>query len=374
MNLDGIFSKALEESGSVAPDAREKFAEIFGLKWLDKFVEANTLLREEYINLGLADLITKCVKSPIKKHHITTCRQPDLWQIFVQKCAQEGYPFLSLSFVITADILYQKLEGQSAGELNAFYARDAVRPDKYPHRAFLYDLMALAPDVLKLFSKLLPAFPLESDRGSAHLKELAQGMARALPAYTPPAVPVKAVEEPEKAAEKPSCRGEKPPPTKAAVGSGHPIFSTFELPSSLNTLCRAIAEKAEDKAVDGLLYDNRGLASWRDRFVKSLALVVWLLPRRDKEVGCVLRSLWDIVYLMGARDKKNVELNAPQDIVLALWEPALYSALVYLTIKALETFGDELTLQIDVANVVLNKSSIEKLRTHQLVLGCFIKD
>jgi hypothetical protein len=74
--------------------------------------------------------------------------------------------------------------------------------------------------------------------------------------------------------------------------------------------------------------------------------------------------------LLSARDKKEVNLDSPQDISLALWEPALYTTLVELTLKSFELFKEKADFEVNVGKATkFNKNLLGKLKDHQLILG-----
>lgn len=369
--MNEIFEKACEEVKSLGTDEKtmERFRSVTQKKWLETFVNNEFPSYEDNKNAGAAKLIDKFVG----RDKLIFCSDRWLWQSCIAKTASEGCPYTSFTFLLLADALYQKL-----GALEDFYKIEEA-PNR-PYQKFMNGLLTDMAHNYDHYQELDPYLDKVLETGiSEPLKKLVVALKEAIPKPEPepepqqqpaPAQQVQALALPAAAVPQTVVVQARPEYEQ------DPFFKVFLLADQLDTICKVVYQDIKkgkhinEAEIISYLQQSLGMPSLRHKFIVNLNILYWYLNKGNEKTIFILRSLWDIVFQLAARDKKDISLDAPQDIVLAMWEPGLYMALVKRTIEAFEKFGDKCSFTV--SGKKFDTTVLEKLKMHEFALGIFV--
>ncbi len=370
--IQEIFKKALESHIFKNETIKENFKSLQNCEWIPLFSSEITPSPEDFKEEPILSLLEKFLltKKLFKSDSI------GLWQSLIQKSAQSSYPFLSFSFLIIADRLFQKVKK----EADFYVLEERLKGGKIPYRHFMENFMQLKADTIEYFIPLRNFLPLKETSISPILKKFSEDLCSALPQnLSQPEAMQNIVSEEETTisqnTENIESSGrviEKEDVYELEKIKSHSIFGAFVPPLSLLEICKAAIGNKQEQILK-LLSENIGFTSWRDRFAKNIVLLYWALQNnKEKEIVWIAKSLWDTVFSLGARNKAEIDMDKPQDIILALWEPHLYCILVHLTLQAFDKLGES-KFKFNVGpNSIQNV--VEKLRSHSFILGVFIQE
>lgn len=380
--IETIFQKALDEPILKKEALAEKFKIFVAMDWLTSFSDELVISPSDYQGESLHVLMERYFlhrKFP-KSDNV------GLWQCFIQQSAISGYPFLGLSFLIVADRLFHQVKKESE-----FYVlEERLQGKSVPYRNFIENLLKLKPDTIGNFVLLRELLPITDPGTSSFLQKFSENFKSALATLPMPQASSPSHEHPRSSTNgiEHSIEAKKPPepvvaesekglqPQKMPLGGllhplkNHPIFGSFLPPLSLLELAGVAMENKTNEILK-LLGESAGFTSWRDRFAKNIVLFYWALQNnKEKEMIWSAKSLWDTVFSLGARAKQEINLDTPQDMILALWEPHLYCVLVHLTLQAFDKLGES-KFKINLGSYPI-ANVVEKLRSHPFILGIFI--
>lgn len=363
-----IFDKACEEIADLGADekTKENFRTLTQKKWLEDFHSDEFPSYEENKHLGAARLIEKFVG----RNKLGQCSDKWLWQSCIGKTAQESCPYTSFTVLLLADALYQKLEG-----IEEFYKVEADA--KRPYQQFMNGLLQDMPKHYDYYEVLKPHLDKVLETGiSEPLKKIIGDLKAAIPEPEPEPAPAPAVAGAESAGSQPAAQPGQPGVPLRPEYEKEPFFKSFLLTEALETICTVVyndIHKGKTLTEEQLvkLQQSLGMPSYRHRFITNLNVLYWYLHKGNEKAVYILRSLWDMVFQLAARDKKDINLDAPQDIILALWEPGLYIGLVKLTIEAFVKFGEN-KCSFTIGGKKFDNSAIDKLKSHEFMIGVHI--
>lgn len=365
--MKAIYEKALEEVASISsiPQIKDKFSQLTQKKWMAGIDISKFPSYGDHKHLGL----TKLLERMLARNILTKSEEIWLWQSFIQQCFESNYPYTGFTFLLLGDVFFQQ-----QNKIDKFY----TIPDGAinPYQKFFKALLTQEQNTLDLLQVLKVHLPIEDDMYSQTLRTLTQEIKEKLP---DPVEETKEEESQEKKQEQSAGTSQGTVVEKVTVEKNplldHPFFSSFLLPQEIQDICKAVMdEKISDMQIFEIFSETKGIYSWRHRFIKNLVMLSWFIDKgREVEVANVLKSLWNMVFLLAGRDKKDITLDSPQDIVLAMWEPSVYIHLVRLTIDAfsrIESFKEK-KFEIVTLKIKINQDAIEKLKNHPFMLGFF---
>jgi len=377
--MDIIFEKAKNEFFQMFPDfhnnkeERDEFLSNFdlllGQEWIKEIqedTESNQVLIEDLQNSDYNYVIFSFFYEQQYKS-----LEKQLWQYIIASCSNQ-YPFLSFSLLIVADKLFSK-----KSQLDNFYScpeKDQLK-NLNSHEIFFYNLIKLENDDLNYsYQALKNHLPLKKNKGySSQLVEITENLYKYLCS-----TPKKNQDTKNNNSEKnqiqckESYKDEDLTQNQDKL-SNNEIFYNL-LSDKQKNIYQDINEGLDSKLIEKNFTCIDQPSSWRDQFLKNLLILYWKKRTGQKdELLFILRSLWQTVRLLGSRNKTNnakqpINIENPQDIILALWEPQLYIILVQCTIQILKNYKD---LILKVGDFEFNHEVISQLRCHQYKLGIY---
>lgn len=375
--MQQIFEEAKKEIQTICGNPRvvERFGQLIQKKWLKSLEIEKFPAYDDNKHLGMSQLIERFLMRNI----LPKSDEQWLWQTIIEKTSNAGYPNASMSFWILGDLLF-KIRNKTEN----FYSTPE-KPQR-PYQKLFQNLLTKKPEFWKIYSPIKQHLSWDDEELSENFRKLLEEMKSKIPDLEvekkdPPKEKTKTTSEKTTPSSTPAPGKQKAPSSEKTIEKvlveaknpllDHKVFQHFLFSPRLETLCKAIIDKKSEGDIEKILQEIQGIYPWRDRFIKSLALLYWNIEKKkDDNISSLLKSLWSIVFLLSARDKKEVNLDSPQDISLALWEPALYTTLVELTLKSFELFKEKADFEVNVGKATkFNKNLLGKLKDHQLILG-----
>ena len=360
MAIKEIFTKAKNEIQKLlAEEERDTIEKV--LKKFDSLTESLLMgqfkPKEGLPKLSLDDLkessFTNSIYSFFFKE-VYLYKNKDIWLHFIVKTAKFKCPFVSFSFLIAADIIFEK------------NFLDYLEMDD--HVKFLIQLQLKSSEVssnLRLYKECLDFFPLKDESISNTLQNLSQKIHSLLSndddSSTDSVLPSRDKADFEKK--------EHTFDNDRNIDLRMLFFNNL-LTDDLKQIYKNIINDKDNETIHEQIESLQKSSSWRDLFIKNLLLLHWKLNIHElEESKWLVKGLWQIAYLLGARDKKDLNFEEPYNNILALWDPELYIALIKLTHK-LFSLDPEVKIEIKAQNI-LDKENFDKLSHHQFILGIY---